>query len=192
MIRPIRTSPPAELPVSLEEFKAQAVIDFADDDALAGILLDAAVAHLDGYTGVLGRCLVSQDWAQGYRDWADRLQLPFPDVSSVTVSYRDENGADQTVDGDLFEVVDGARGAHVVFRDEFSAPSLADDREFPVSISFTAGYGAAGNVPGALKVAIMMLAAHWYAVREAGSGVAVSTVPLGFDALIAPYRRVGV
>lgn len=193
MLRPTLITPPADLPVALEEFKAQAVIDYDDDDTLANTLLTAAAAHLDGYTGILGRCMVSQGWAQGYQDWAWRLRLPFPDVSEVSVSYRDADGAVQSVDSSLFEVVEGAGGPWVCFKDAFTDPSLDDDRAAPVTVSFTAGYGAASEVPAPLKVAVMMLAAHWYASREAVStGANPATVPLGFDAIIAPYRRIGV
>lgn len=191
MSRPIRITPPAALPVSLEEFKSHSAIDFVDDDAEASALLDAAVSYLDGYAGVLGRCLVSQDWKQGFADWCARLRLPFPDVSSVSVSYLDESGLSQSVNDALFEVVDDASGCYVRFKDAFASPSLFADAEFPISVEFTAGYGGASDVPAALRVAIKLLAAHWYQAREATSSDSMKEIPFGVSALIAPFRRVG-
>lgn len=191
-MRPSLITPPASEPVSLAELKLHARVDFGDDDTTLQALLDAAVAHLDGYSGVLGRCLISQTWKQTYRDWCGRFRLPFPDASSVVVKYFDADGAEQTVSSSLYEIVDGEKGSEVVFKDAFTEPSLDDDRDAPVSVEFVAGYGDADAVPAALKVAIMMLAAHWYQNREAVLVDAPKSVPLGFDALTEPYRRVGV
>ena len=44
-------------------------------------------------------------------------------------------------------------------------------------------------MPAPLRQAIMMLVAHWYEHRGAvGHDLAGDVPPLGFDALIAPYR----
>lgn len=193
MIRPVLVTPPAALPVSLEEFKAHAVIDFADDDALMQVYLQAAVSFMDGYAGVLGRCLVSQTWRQDFYGWQNRMRLPFPDISEVGVSYFDADGIEQTVPSNLFDVVEDRVGPWLWFREAFATPSLDDDRAAPVMVSFDAGYGDASDVPHPLKVAAMMLAAHWYSNREAVTGSrAPVSVPLGFDALILRHRRVGV
>ncbi len=42
-------------------------------------------------------------------------------------------------------------------------------------------------MPAPLRQAILMLVALWYEHRGAAGDVAATT-PLGFDALIAPYR----
>lgn len=139
-----------------------ASVEFSDDDLLLVSFLKAAVAHLDGYAGILGRCLVTQTWEQPYRDWCYRMRLPFPDVSEVVVEYFDADGQKQTVNDVLYEVVEGARGGEVVFRDEFTEPGLDDDREAAVIITFDAGYGNPAEVPMDIKLAIKALACHWY------------------------------
>ena len=56
-----------------------------------------------------------------------------------------------------------------------------------------AGYGAAAAVPAAIKQAMLLLIGHWFANREAVNvGNIVTAMPLAVEALIAPYRRVGV
>jgi uncharacterized phiE125 gp8 family phage protein len=57
-----------------------------------------------------------------------------------------------------------------------------------VTVTFSAGYGAAADVPQALRHAIYMLVAYWYEQRETAAGRTMTSVPLGFDALIAPFR----
>jgi uncharacterized phiE125 gp8 family phage protein len=187
MLRPVRTLAPAELPVTVAEAKENSRIDHTDSDTLVESLIGAAVSYLDGYTGVLGRCIVSQDWRQDFEDWDWRLRLPFPDVSSVTVKYQDENDAEQTVSSADYEIIEEAFGASVVFRDSFEEPSLYDDMVAPISVTFTAGYGGASDVPEALKSAIKLMVGHWYEHREAAGDT--DKLPYGFDMLIAPFRR---
>lgn len=64
MLAPVRVTPPAEPPVSLEEAKAHLRVDFGDDDLYVAGLIEAATAHLDGWSGILGRALVTQTWRQ--------------------------------------------------------------------------------------------------------------------------------
>ena len=120
--------------------------------------------------------------------------MPLPDVSAVNVSYFDADGAAQSVDTDLFEVVDISGHTFLRFKPDFTWPSLDPTRAEPVTISFTAGFGAtAADVPPSLVQAVKLLAAHWFANREAVSaGAGMADVPLGVRALIAPYRMVGV
>jgi len=54
-----------------------------------------------------------------------------------------------------------------------------------VTIDYTAGYGDAADVPADLKQAVLTLVAYWYENRDA-----LTAPPLGFDRLIAGYRRV--
>ena len=54
-----------------------------------------------------------------------------------------------------------------------------------LTVDYTAGYGDAGDVPGDLKQAVLTLVAYWYENRDA-----VTMPPLGFERLIASYKRV--
>jgi len=54
-----------------------------------------------------------------------------------------------------------------------------------VQISFTAGWTAANLVPGRIKRAIKLLAAHLYEHREATLEVALQKIPLGLAAFIS-------
>ncbi len=190
---PVLVTAPTVPLVDAGELKLHLKVEDTDEDALIDGLIDAATAHLDGWSGVLGRCLVNQTWRQDYADWptGDCLRLPFPDVSEVTLTYRDSDDAEQTVSSSLYEILSDARGSYLSFKSTFSRPGLADDREFPVSAELVAGYGEeAENVPAAIRVAAQMMAAHLYQNRgDAAQGKSV-TLTHTTEMLIAPYRRV--
>jgi hypothetical protein len=54
-----------------------------------------------------------------------------------------------------------------------------------LSIDYTTGYGGAADVPQDLKQAVLTLVGYWYENRDS-----VTTAPVGFERLIASYRRV--
>lgn len=192
MLKPVLTSAPAEDLVTLAEAKAHCHVEFSDDDALLTGLVAAATRRLDGYSGILGRCLVTQSWRVDMSDWprADVLRLPFPDVSTITsVKYFDADNAEQTVSSGLYELQADARGSFIRFRDEFTAPEVYDDRLDAVKVIFVAGYGAASAVPAPIRTAALMMVAHWYANREAAASGEMHEIPLGVTALTEPYRH---
>ncbi len=191
-MKPIRITPPTVKPVTLEELKAAARVDFNDDDQILLAYLDAAIDHLDGWSGILGRAIVNQEWRINASVWPSyAIVLPFGDVSAATVKYVGVSGAEFTLPEFAYEVVETATGSMLRFRNAFDRPALANDRSDAVQITFTTGYGEdATKVPASIKVAIMLLAAHWYENREATGGIDVRKLPLAVDALITPHRRV--
>lgn len=187
MLKPVRTVAPSLVPVSVDEAKAQARVDHTDDDTLIGSLIDAAVSHLDGYAGTLGRCLINQSWRQDFCGWSTDLRLPFCDVSSVTLSYFDASNSEVTVTGSNYELLTDALGSFVRLKSAFTRPSLYD-RSDPVRVVMVAGYGAAANtVPQGIRHAILMLVSHWYENREASGDS--GELPFGVTALLSPFRR---
>ena len=62
---------------------------------------------------------------------------------------------------------------------------LLASRVDELTIEYTAGYGDAADVPQDLKQAVLTLVAYWYEHRDS-----VTTAPIGFERLIASYRRV--
>jgi uncharacterized phiE125 gp8 family phage protein len=193
MHRPVLVTPAAAPVVTWAEANTHLRLDNdTSQQTYVETLISAATAHLAGYSGVLGRCLINETWRQDFDGWSNDLRLPFPDVSTVTVKYFDADNTEQTVSSSLYEKLEDARGAFVRFKDDFTSPALNDDRSDPVQVTLVAGYGAAATaVPAAIKAAILLLVAHWYAVREA-VGEPMAELPLAVAALIEPYRRVGV
>lgn len=115
-------------------------------------------------------------------------------MQAVTaITYRDEAGADVTLDpGVTTDVRADALGPFVRLRDGQSWPATAwgDDA---VSVVFIAGYGAPAAVPQAIRHAILLLVGHWHANREpVNIGNITSSLDFSVTALLAPFRHVGL
>lgn len=189
MLAPVLVTQPDAPVVGLELFKSHARVlhDFEDD--LMQVYLDAAIRHLDGPTGILGRCLVTHTWRQDFADWGTELRLPVPDVTSAEVTYIDAAGEAQTLPPESYLIDSRVEASVLRFADGFSRPDLADVAA-PVRVTLEAGFGAPASVPKPIVAAILILAAHWYAHRvPVVAGQTVAEVPMTFDALIAPWRR---
>lgn len=193
MLTPVRTVAPTATPISLAEAKRHLSVTFDDDDALISLYIDVATAHLDGYSGILGRALVTQTWRQDFCAWSGELRLPLAPVASITsVKYSDSANAEQTVNSADYALINDERGPRVTFKNvSFTYPALYDDREDRVRVTYVAGYGAAADVPYTIKAALLLMVGHWYRNREAVAvGQTVADLPMGVDALLAPMRRV--
>jgi len=192
MYAPVRTVAPATTPVTVAEAKAHLRVDTSDEDTLIGGLVASATSHLDGWSGVLGRAIVTQTWRQDFNDFSARMRLPlFPVASITSVVYLDANGASQTVSGADYALLVDDRGAFVRFIEDFNPPIVYDDGP-AVSVTYVAGLAVA-DVPPAIKHAILLLVGHWFANRETVvTGTIATAMPMAVDALLAPLRRIGV
>ena len=147
---------PGEEPVSLAEARAFCRIEHAEEDALMGALIAAARLHVESATG---RALVTQSWRL-VLNRVHGLVVPLPVVPVAS----------------LIEAPDGA----VLQGDSVLLAAAVD----ALSIDYTAGYGAAEDVPQDLKHAVLLLVAYWYEHRDG-----LTTAPAVFEQLIAGYRR---
>ena len=196
MYRPVLVTPPAIKPVTSTEAKAALDVSYSDKDTLIGGLIDAATAYLDGYTGVLGRALCEQTWRQDYDDFRSCLRLPIAPVISITsVKYTDTDGVEQTVDSANYVLRTDALGSYVEFNGSYSFPSL-NVASSAVRVAYLAGYATAAGAwsgPPAIKQAILLLVRHWFDNPTAVQvGNPAQVMPFAVEALIAPFRRVGV
>lgn len=184
---------PEVQPVSLVEMKAQLGITTNIDDDLIEGLIETATARLDGFAGLLGKCLITQTWKLTLERFPNTsITLPLAPTQSVdAIGYVDKDGLTQTWPADDYVVArldDHDDPAYILPLSNF--PTAKDHPE-AVSITFTAGYGDdPGNVPAPIRQAIRMHAAHLYENREAtflGQG-GFATVPFGVDELLNGYR----
>jgi uncharacterized phiE125 gp8 family phage protein len=198
MYRPVQTVAPSIKPVSLAEAKAHLDIGYSEKDTLITALIAAATDHLDGWAGILGRCLVEQTWRQDYNDFCRCLRLPlFPVISVSSVKYDDADGVEQTVSASDYQLLADEIGAFVRFNDDYSYPSVDDDGP-SVRVLYKAGYANGGSdpnftstVPDGIKHAILLMVRHWFDNPSAVSvGAPAQKMPIAVDALLAPYRRV--
>jgi uncharacterized phiE125 gp8 family phage protein len=175
-------TPPAATPVTLAEAKAQLRVDHADEDGKIEALIAAATSYLDGRSGVLGRCLVTQTWEITLDAFpAEEIEIPLGPVQSVTsLTYVDTAGATQTVSASDYYLDTTSPTAWVM--PEITWPDTMEAAN-AVTVRFIAGTAVA-DVPPAIKHAALLLVSTWYDDR-AGTGM-----PPAVDALIAPFRRV--
>jgi uncharacterized phiE125 gp8 family phage protein len=186
MLAPVRTVAPATTPVSLAEAKAHLRVDHGDQDDLITAQINAATTYFDGYTGILGRALVTQTWRQDFGGFADRLPLPVSPVSAVvSVSYFDAGNVQQTLEASVCNLFADARGAYVALQPGKSWPATFR-RVDAISITFTVGYGAAASVPEPIRQAILLIVQRLFDGADTEIDAAIDRV---VHALIAPYRK---
>lgn len=187
-LAPVRTVAPSESPVSLLEAKAHLRVDGSEEDTLIAALLAAAVGHLDGWSGILGRCIMSQTWRQDMSQFPTCIRLPFPDVQSVTVAYTNTAAAVQTVSASGYHLVNRTDGAFIELASGAAWPATATQPD-AVRVTMVCGYS---TVPAGLKAAVLLHIAAMFENREAIGSNTLVALPLAYEFLTAPHRRVGV
>jgi uncharacterized phiE125 gp8 family phage protein len=166
---PYLVTPPASLPVSLADMKVHLRVDHTEEDAAILEQQAAAVAHLDGWGGVLGRCIMPQVWSVDVTGPGLHV-LPFPDATGVTALSGGSSVALATTRTGLGLAVEMA--------------DLASDSEATI----TATYGLPATRLPAAAMLVKLLVGHWYQHREAVTDASMSALPMAADALIAALR----
>jgi uncharacterized phiE125 gp8 family phage protein len=186
----ILLSGPASEPVSLAEAKAHLRIAHDDADAEISALIAAARAHLELQTR---RAFITQTWRLVRDAWpADgRIAvLPVPLRALLAARLLMRDGSAQPIALDRFAIDKAAAPALLVF-----APAtmpVSDRAAAGIELDVEVGYGdAPADVPQPLRQAVRMLAAHWYENRGA-VGERTALLPLSVNALIAPFRVLGL
>ena len=187
MLRAVRITPPVVAPVTVDDAKVFLRVDGAEEDTLIESLIAAAVDHLDGRSGVLGRCMVTQVWRYQAQCLNAQFDFDMPGATAATVRFVDDAGEAQAVTVADDQLVQTVRGSSLIIAD---GDPLAEWRG-PVTLEVTFGT-AVEDVPPALVQAVRMLVAHWYANREAVVTGSAAPLPLGVQMLIAPYRWMSI
>lgn len=194
MLLPVRTVAPALDLWSTAEVKSHLNVTFGDDDTLIGAIRDTVQQYLDGFTGYLGRCLLTQTWRQDLACFPgdDRLRLPFRPVSAVSgITYYDSNNTTQTLATTVYAgPFTDELGAYVILKFGQSWP-VTYSREDAVSVTFAAGYATAAVVPAPIRAAALLMCGDLYAHRETVViGVTAEKIPMSptVEALLAPFR----
>lgn len=156
------TAPTAEI-VTLADMKAHLRVTHSAEDDLIEALTAAAVAYLDGWTGVLGRCVASQVWRVTL-DAPGCYTLPMPDVTSAQAAY--------------------AAGASAL-----TLKATARGPQIEITEACDVTFTCAMPAPMAALVAqaVKLLVGHWYANREA-AGPAMAETPLAVDMIVSAIR----
>lgn len=188
MIKPALIEPPTADPVSLADVKTHLRVDHADDDELLNVLIAAATDHLDGYGGVLGKCLMRQKWRiSAERFVFQHIRLPFREVVSVEVKYFNKAEQEVTVAPSDYELLEDSIGPYVCLSPAFPETELSNAQD-PAWIEMTLGAETVADLPASIVVAIKMMIAHWYEQRS-GEGQSRG-LPPGVEAVLSAHRKV--
>lgn len=160
---PTLITAPATAAVSLAEMKAHLRVTGSAEDTLITALVSAAIAHLDGWKGVLGRCIMSQTWSVA-ASGAGCIVLPMPDVISATADY----GA-------------GPVALALTVSEVGTSVEVTDAG----TISFVCAMSAQ-QLPAA-QMAIKLLVGNWFSNREAVGG-SETELPLAVSAITGAMR----
>jgi uncharacterized phiE125 gp8 family phage protein len=193
MHRPVLVEEPSILPITVEEVKQALRIDHNDDDLVIDRLIRSAVDHYEGWTGILGICLVEQTWRQDFDGFHGCLYLPLGPVQGiVTVRWRNRDGEMATVSSSHYTLRTDAGGrSYVRFDNGYSRPSGLHESA-AVQVEYKAGWpikDGASTVPHDLRTAIILRVQLSYDEAAENNSENVQRVE---HALISKYRRLGI
>lgn len=187
-------TPPAAEPLSVEEAQAWLRLDPSVDAVLIEGLCRAARRKAERD---YGRAFVTQTWRAtfdffpGYGGWEylrevmpdpRTIVLPKAPLQAVTlVEYYDFAGVLQTLASTVYDV-DATTDPGRLSLAQFQIWPIIRMRRGAVRIAFTAGYGAAADVPDPIKLALKMMVSQWYEHR--GEDGATDKVPAAATALL--------
>jgi len=182
------TAEPAAEPISLEQAKEQCrATGTVADDALITSYIKAARIYVEKFCGIR---LVTQTIVMrcsGFGDFASLADAPIQSITSV--SYLDDAGATQVLDGAVFQPVLYGLSPLIRLKPNQSYPAHYHAEE-AIAVTAQAGYGLAAAVPEPISAAIRLLTGQWYDNRSSiAVGESVNELPNSVTSLLANYRR---
>jgi uncharacterized phiE125 gp8 family phage protein len=171
-----RETDPSVEPITLAEAKLYLKVDHAADDLLISELIQAVRQSAENYTG---KSTVTQQWRLISHFLAGegiRLPMgPVQSVQSVTVIHSDGSSEEITA------------SAYVLMNDRQTLHFSSCPPHEKLEIIYTAGYGAAEDVPVSIRQGMLAQLAMLYDERGQGTGL-----PEVARALYQPYREVRI
>ena len=215
----VQTSAPAVEPITLADVKAHLRIDTGDEDALLQSLILTSRLHIEVALGLAliqqtwscffdrwpalqdargaplqpaGVVFTVADPRARLDAASDAVMLPIHPIQSVdAIRVYAEDGTFAALPLDGFSIDRASNPARVV-RQFSTATPTPGRRVNGIELSVTAGFGPnPSDVPASIRLALLMLVAHWYEHRDPGEiGSAAAKVPQLISALLSPYLPV--
>jgi len=174
-------SEPATEPVTLAQVKLHSRISHSEDDSWLTMAIVVARQYIEK-TCELSLITQTRRTTFGgfHKPW---LTLAYgPTISITTIEYYDQANALQTLA--TYQAALESNPCLIVPAAGQPWPSTMPNRIDAVKVTYVAGYGAAENVPAALKQGILLLVDFWYSNRSAVEMGSPGPIPFGVDALL--------
>lgn len=189
---PRRAGTPAAEPITLAQalVHLRADADGGENDAyITGLIQVARQACEDR----IERTLISTPWRLKLDGFPDAIELLKPPVIEVqSLKYLDADGVERTVNPADYVVDTTSEPAWLVPGPGKEWPETQSGAINTVTVDYTAGYGAtAADVPAPLKHWMLLAIGSMYNTRNA-DGERAQVGHDFADALLAPYRVIGV
>ena len=190
MIKLTLITPPADLPVTVDEVLAQ-LKSPPDEDALILGYIRVATARAET---VLNRSLINRTYDLTLDRWQDAIEVPLPPLSSVTsIKYDDTDNVEQTVATTIYEVDTSGHPGIIKRISGQSWPDLVDTDTKSLSrirVRFVSGYGEnPTDIPDEIRHAVTLISCHFFWNREnVMVGRTVNEIPGTANDLLHSYR----
>lgn len=169
----ITAADPAVLPVTLDEVKANSVVEHTDDDTLLEIILLAAIERVEKDTG---KDLVSRSYRMSLDDFPRNgeiklLRGPVIEVTAVKYFNASASPQFQTIASTVWSLDKGVK-PNVVYLNYDQEWPVPNDVRGAVQVEYRSGYvdtsesPIATSIPKTLKQAILMIADDTYRNRS--------------------------
>lgn len=165
------TVSPTEEPLTPDEVKSQIKIDHTLEDSLITIEIQAAREYVENKLGV---ALVTQTIEEKLHEFPlkDRLNpmrgiflKRYPLVTVSSIAYKDSDGNSQTIDSDDYTLVTSSKPPIIAPKNGVSWPTTLEEVG-SITVTYTAGYGAASAVPADIKQAMLLIISNWFDNRS--------------------------
>ncbi|MBN2744517.1 MAG: phage head-tail connector protein [Marinilabiliaceae bacterium] len=175
-------TPPSSLPVSLDVIKQHLRITHSQDDALLELYAEAARERWEAQTGFM---LMSQTWQYVADDFPSRepvLLHKCPVAAVAAVSYTDASGNVQPIDPASIIIDNLSRPARIMPK---SGVWPSTNKQLnAVSITFSAGKESQTDIHRSVRVALLMMIAHYYEHREEAADINLAVVPRAVETIM--------
>lgn len=174
-------TPPNGTAVTLDSAKKHLYVEHTADDELISIYINQAAAWCSSYTG---KHIGAQTWALYADRWCEAVSLPFYPLHSVTVTYIDTEGAQQTLPPDQYYFDGKQYPALLQPREGVTWPDVSPG---PNVITVTCDTGAV-SLNGNITAAIYLLVGHLYEQRSESAPINLKAIPMGVTSFLDNER----
>jgi uncharacterized phiE125 gp8 family phage protein len=178
------TSAPATEPVTVNEAKTHLRVTSTADDTYITTLIKVARQLCEKYAGLSFITQTRQIKLDFFPGCNLPVEIPYGPIISFSgdglgVSYIDTGGGNQTLTLNTDYKVDSASEPGRIYPIDDWPTDAEDDYPQTITITYTAGYGAAASVPEVIKQAILEEIYFRYERRgDAGGGLSEGAIAL--------------